>query len=580
MSVGCGHPIALTLLLAGGLLVSCKDDMDDSGHGKPLDEGRYPVIPTALVQAVPQGNGTEKWAGGEQIAVQAVSSPDGWDKAEYGVYEASADSVLTSPKPIWWKYSRESKKVRAWFCGDSTTADKGVNATAIPSVWAVQADQSGDGYNESRLLYAPAREVGFAPSRIVPLRLYHQTAKIVISSNKDGYVSSAGKILSVTIGGMTLSGRYSAPESEGETVGTWTADENAERADLRLHRLDRAEGTALVSYAALVVPQELAGMELTVTTDNGDVKCNFPDDDEAPVAGNVRNYKITVKGSGNKPSGLVVEAVTVKTAYGADDLKFGDYFYSDGTTSDGGLRAIYTDGTFKLDDKKPGPVSGKQVVGIVFQTDPERIGQAEKDALGGECSGLAVALKNAANDVNWGPKGSDEPGTNNVEKRRDLYNDISGYANYTSVCTAKADVIDTYPAFKAVVDFNEACPVTGTTTGWFLPSAGQLWDVMQILGDCTLLADPANQTSTAGGWEHAFKNVEGYIGKLNEWMKLVTSDSKDVFEAGKKVGTSSERHKDNSWYWIMNKTDLFLQGGAKTTTYNVRSVIAFRTTTE
>ena len=44
------------------------------------------------------------------------------------------------------------------------------------------------------------------------------------------------------------------------------------------------------------------------------------------------------------------------TEYGAEDLKMGDYLYSDGTTSDGGLRKIYTDGSMKIASPKPAPV--------------------------------------------------------------------------------------------------------------------------------------------------------------------------------------------------------------------------------
>ena len=47
--------------------------------------------------------------------------------------------------------------------------------------------------------------------------------------------------------------------------------------------------------------------------------------------------------------------------------KVGDYFYSDGTWSDGGLVSIEADGLNPVwADEKPAPVAGKQVIGIVF----------------------------------------------------------------------------------------------------------------------------------------------------------------------------------------------------------------------
>lgn len=75
----------------------------------------------------------------------------------------------------------------------------------------------------------------------------------------------------------------------------------------------------------------------------------------------------------------------VKQSFTADELKIGDYFYSDGTWSDGGLRKRYDDGSVAIAEPKPAPVmvnpatgAGRAVVGIVFQTDKSRIGPKEK----------------------------------------------------------------------------------------------------------------------------------------------------------------------------------------------------------
>ncbi len=54
------------------------------------------------------------------------------------------------------------------------------------------------------------------------------------------------------------------------------------------------------------------------------------------------------------------------TIYQASDLKFGDYYYSDGTWSDGGLRKLYSDGTTESAETTPPPVPGKTCNGIVY----------------------------------------------------------------------------------------------------------------------------------------------------------------------------------------------------------------------
>ena len=54
--------------------------------------------------------------------------------------------------------------------------------------------------------------------------------------------------------------------------------------------------------------------------------------------------------------------------------KVGDYYYSDGTWSDGGLISINADGTSPVwAEEKPAPVEGKTVIGIVAMTDPSRM---------------------------------------------------------------------------------------------------------------------------------------------------------------------------------------------------------------
>lgn len=68
---------------------------------------------------------------------------------------------------------------------------------------------------------------------------------------------------------------------------------------------------------------------------------------------------------------------TVTVAYVAP--KIGDYYYSDGTWSDGGLVSIEADGLNPVwADTKPAPVAGKTVIGIVCQTDENRIAAGDQ----------------------------------------------------------------------------------------------------------------------------------------------------------------------------------------------------------
>ena len=222
-----------------------------------------------------------------------------------------------------------------------------------------------------------------------------------------------------------------------------------------------------------------------------------------PVYGEYKKYK--VDGA----------AETIKN----HTLQVGDFFLADGNllpkeTEESEVRTV-------------------NVVGIVFQTDPKRIGQAEKNKLGGNVHGLVMAVKNIATWRAWGPYGQDEGLTKCVTKA-DNYNDISGYGNCEHIRANRGSFAN-YPAFKAADDYNTICPVPSTTTGWYLPASGQWWDILQNLGGCPALADVTLQTSSDSG--DFFWSGQGDVpAALNAWMGKIATASKDIFN-------------DRDWFW-------------------------------
>ena len=320
---------------------------------------------------------------------------------------------------------------------------------------------------------------------------------------------------------------------------------------------------ATKKYEAVVVPQDMTGKPLIRIAVGSDVFTYTPDTD---AAGNLKSgkryaYTITVKANGinvqSVGSGTWVangeENVTskeVKRRFTADELKIGDYFYSDGTWSDGGLRRLYTDGSVVIAAEKPAPLNGKTVVGIVFQTDKSRIGSKEKDKLGGEdkAHGLVMSVKNAAMSQKWGPNSQDE-GLTECKTKADNYNDISGYGNCEHIRTCRGN-FDDYLAFKAADGYNTTCPVSATTTGWYLPSSGQWWDIMQNLGGCPALAKLDEQTSSQSG-DFTWTGQGDVPAALNAWMEKIATDSKDNFRSGKWFWSSSEYSEFFARYWYV-----------------------------
>ena len=225
-------------------------------------------------------------------------------------------------------------------------------------------------------------------------------------------------------------------------------------------------------------------------------------------------------------------ALTTKRPY---RLQVGDFFLADGN-----LMPYYAEAY---------EVQTANVVGIVFQIDPSRIGQAEKDKLGGNVHGLVMAVKNAATSKTWGSSGQDEDLTK-CNTKADNYNDISGYGNCEHIRSSRGN-FDDYPAFKAAYDYNTTCPVPATTTGWYLPASGQWWDILQNLGGCSDLAYPYEQTSSES--KNFSWSDQGNVPKnLNFWMEKIAADSKNDFSRNNKIWSSSEYSPLDARYWYVD----------------------------
>lgn len=196
------------------------------------------------------------------------------------------------------------------------------------------------------------------------------------------------------------------------------------------------------------------------------------------------------------------------TEYTAADLKMGDYLYSDGTTSDGGLRKLYPDGTVETATEAVAPEAGKTVIGIVFHAGRHATDASDYTSpltaggptLTGEVRGYAVAITDAtlgtSREAQWvaGPEG-EYNFRSGVSTDKYAWN---GYAN----CRAMHDYVTAHAGegwemrhFQAAwscetygnrtldydgnptSDYEWQAPLRAPagTSGWFLPSVGQLY---------------------------------------------------------------------------------------------------------
>lgn len=502
---------------------------------------------------------------------------------------AQAGGALAGTTPMYFPATGNGVRVAALH--GLLTESPAVAAMPGSFAFTVSPDQSeagGANYVHSDLLYA-AQTVQ-RTKEAVELECYHLLSKMELKITRSDGVTDA--ITAVTLDGVVLGGMFT-PAADADlaqrSVRAAMIVADGQRGTMTLGAMPAGDNPDNpITNDAIVVPQDVGGKTLTFTLSGGSELSYTIPAGRSFESGKKHVYEVTLKRTGlevtsesgdwNDGGSEEVQSREVLASYTADDLKPGDYFYSDGTTSDGGLRKLYADGTLEMAVGKPVPETdgGKTVVGIVFQTDPDRIGQAEKDALavrGATARGLVMAVKNAATNMEWGPYGTDE-GLTKCETKAQNYSDISGYGNCERIRASHGD-LSNYPAFRAADDYNTVCAVAGVTTGWYLPASGQWWDLLQNLGGCAMLADPAQQTSSDSG--DFYWSGQGDIpAALNRWMESIAADSKDPFADYNWFWSSSEYSGIHARYWnVYSGGNVYCNWDRKDIYYDVRPVLAF-----
>ena len=236
----------------------------------------------------------------------------------------------------------------------------------------------------------------------------------------------------------------------------------------------------------------------------------------------------------------------------------------------------------------------KACIGIVYSTDVSRIGTAAKQALTKKGvntpHGLVMALTNASEGCRWGEYGKDEtsggadgePFKANTDQLQKQYNNVDGYAEtHWIIDTYGRDgntaLKNTYTAFYHASRYGTAKSSTGKyyapskTTGWFIPSMGQWWDILSNLGkiDLTSYRDDAGSSTYI---PHAAPTVVANMNRYLEKISDATPFSTDTW-----FWSSSEYDGRNACSVSFDSLgNLYLYYDFKRTNYNmVRCSFAF-----
>lgn len=304
----------------------------------------------------------------------------------------------------------------------------------------------------------------------------HRMTRLVINLVTDANSGfTAGDVTSGTyhISGLRHSGTFNTSTGEaiatGDATADWTITAQASDAD------------NVRKYSMILYPQTDSDLTLRATVDGVDYTCNIT---PALESGKSYTYTITVKKTGLDVGGCTISDWQDGGSFSGDatipmpDPQVGDYYYSDGTYST------------ILDPSK-------QTIGVVFYAGKHPDDQSDYTKSlttngayirGGKVRGYAVALDDATDHCKWGqnhreigcfPKGPDGSVLDNASNPQI---DWSGY-EWTQKIIAAAGGIDRldgatpagYPAaYYTVVAYQNSVPAPEGSSGWFLPSVGQM----------------------------------------------------------------------------------------------------------
>lgn len=508
-------------------LSSCSQD-DIPGIGKPLPDGMYPLNLTATIGASrSRAESKDSWVGGEEIAVNISGNTAKYIiHTSIDTYGNAKANAIPSDTPLYWQ-NTASSIVRAWY--PYAESDR---------IYTL-SDQS-EGYADFDLLYA---ETEGAYDQPVQLDFGHRLAKVNYTLVRGTGLSEA-EFDRVTV---TLS---------GSTSVTVNGNGNITRFDT-IGDITPCSDDASHSGSALLVPQDMTGKPfIKVRVD--DLEFVYTPDAEAAAdtlkAGYSYSYKINVKATGIEVTEVTgawsdgeTENAGIDISYNGTepDAKLGDYYYDDGTWSDGGLRKLCADGTTEWADPRPAPLSGKTLIAIVFYVGQHENDKSDYSSTGirwQKCHGYAVALKDASHNTSnenyceaWGPKreiGCSPVGINNKESP-DL--DWNGYA-WTQKIISEAggtDKLSTnesgYPAtYYAVKRYEEEVKAPSNSSGWFLPSIGQMWYIYQKRND--LFKYNSSQTQLTEDWywtSSEYNDLASHSsGRLNYALVVVVNQNR------------------------------------------------------
>lgn len=516
---------SVALMVLSAALAGCsQEDVLQNTPAQPSDNELKLSVSTQDFVSDAQGRAitnnddkrTSVFEDGDQMGLY-IFSEDGEVLCDNLLYTYNEDK-WTTDKTI---YQYKNAQYVAYFpyCKDlsGVTGAESITKYFTDNILPTVSQKNAETYEQADLMVSTTSQVD---GTNVKLTLAHQFSMIELNVPCRKYITQAGGF------------EYAAPVKMNVKIN--------EQKDL----YRAADGV----YRMIVEPGKMPAIEGSVEYDAG-MPINFSSESVSATIESGKFTQFNVTYDDPAVQGLQVDEATGRYIR---DLKPGDYYYSDGTI-------------YPYDENKANQPFKEGCIGVIFEVGTGAPGTEWNH-------GSVLALNNAHSDWSrWGNAGApkEDNSVTAIQGSVELYNFLSGKMDgYTLTGTFTAEVGGLDCAFKKISLFGTedsslgewvfpqyAAPV-GITSGWYMPSAGQLMAIWSGLGGYTvttdnymnnMATDHANKLASVAKIRAAIEKVDG---------TFVSKSENDTEKNTQRWWSTTEWDDKNTWTmeWNLSET--------------------------
>lgn len=516
---------SVALMVLSAALAGCsQEDVLQNTPAQPSDNELKLSVSTQDFVSDAQGRAitnnddkrTSVFEDGDQMGLY-IFSEDGEVLCDNLLYTYNEDK-WTTDKTI---YQYKNAQYVAYFpyCKDlsGVTGAESITKYFTDNILPTVSQKNAETYEQADLMVSTTSQVD---GTNVKLTLAHQFSMIELNVPCRKYITQAGGF------------EYAAPVKMNVKIN--------EQKDLYC----AADGV----YRMIVEPGKMPAIEGSVEYDAG-MPINFSSESVSATIESGKFTQFNVTYDDPAVQGLQVDEATGRYIR---DLKPGDYYYSDGTI-------------YPYDENKANQPFKEGCIGVIFEVGTGAPGTDWTH-------GSVLALNNAHSDWSkWGIAGGpkEDNSVTAIQGSVELYNFLSGKMDgYTLTGTFTAEVGGVDCAFKKISLFGTedsslgewvfpqyAAPV-GITSGWYMPSAGQLMAIWSGLGGYTvttdnymnnMATDHANKLASVAKIRAAIEKVDG---------TFVSKSENDTEKNTQRWWSTTEWDDKNTWTmeWNLSET--------------------------